>query len=212
MSTSPILHPDCTFVDGWGYISQHSNGSWARLQAPFFSRGLPLWHYSQFDPLTFLTHGAGQDKCFQVVDESLEGGAQFKALTQQLQRLDGVVAERVDAVLAARGRGENLGCRPRSIKFLWFSMALGRSLQQWLYIEIHCSNIFKACTEPEPHKGSDQEIHGGTWDHCDHWGMRDEEWNPQEDGATSEASHRNHTASARSEVNIVRSRITLQTQ
>ncbi|CAL1131483.1 unnamed protein product [Cladocopium goreaui] len=54
-----------------------------------------------------------------VVDESLEGGAQFKALTQQLQRLDGVVAERVDAVLAARGRirklkdklGENLEFR-----------------------------------------------------------------------------------------------------
>ena len=38
------------------------------------------------------------------MDESLEGGAQFKALTQQLQRLGGVVAERVDAVLAARGR------------------------------------------------------------------------------------------------------------
>lgn len=39
-----------------------------------------------------------------AVDESLEGGAGVKALTQQLQRLDGVVAERVDAVLATRGR------------------------------------------------------------------------------------------------------------
>lgn len=38
------------------------------------------------------------------MDESLEGGAGVKALTQQLQRLDAVVAERVDAVLAARGR------------------------------------------------------------------------------------------------------------
>lgn len=39
----------------------------------------------------------------QAVDESMAGGAGVKALNQQLQRLDAVVAERVDTVLAARG-------------------------------------------------------------------------------------------------------------
>lgn len=51
--------------------------------------------YSDFGEMCWAT---------KAVDESLEGGAGVKALTQQLQRLDGVVAERVDAVLATRGR------------------------------------------------------------------------------------------------------------
>ena len=38
-----------------------------------------------------------------AVDDSLSGDASVKALNQQLQRLDAVVAERVDAILGARG-------------------------------------------------------------------------------------------------------------